>query len=190
MRLCLNLRTAIRSISDSLTHECTLLYACACSFSIRVPMVLFASFSRVSDAQRAMKREWFIHALQSFTHFNAPPCIIMCSNRHTLVELIVLKLWFPLLQSMETPIHECARSGNNDILIALLESIPPSKLQATVNKRSSVRSRLKLYTAHTLRRIFIKINMRVFSLVPKAEGLKIETPYSQNKFKLHQTVTA
>lgn len=40
-------------------------------------------------------------------------------------------------QSMETPIHECARSGNNDILIALLESIPPSKLQLTVNKRSS-----------------------------------------------------
>ncbi|PFX27903.1 Ankyrin-3 [Stylophora pistillata] len=39
--------------------------------------------------------------------------------------------------SMETPIHECARSGNNDILIALLESIPPSKLQVTVNKRSS-----------------------------------------------------
>lgn len=40
-------------------------------------------------------------------------------------------------QSFETPIHECARSGNNDILIALLESIPPSKLQLTVNKRSS-----------------------------------------------------
>lgn len=39
---------------------------------------------------------------------------------------------------METPIHECARSGNNDILIALLESIPSSKLQLTVNKRSSV----------------------------------------------------
>ena len=42
------------------------------------------------------------------------------------------------LQSDDTPIHECARSGNNDILIALLESIPPSKLQLTVNKRSSV----------------------------------------------------
>lgn len=41
---------------------------------------------------------------------------------------------------METPIHECSRSGNNDILIALLESIPPSKLQLTVNKRSSVSS--------------------------------------------------
>jgi len=40
-------------------------------------------------------------------------------------------------QSVETPIHECARSGNNDILIALLKSIPPTKLQATVNKRSS-----------------------------------------------------
>ena len=50
------------------------------------------------------------------------------------------KNFFFFLQSMETPIHECSRSGNNDILIALLESIPPSKLQLTVNKRSLVSS--------------------------------------------------
>ena len=96
---------------------------------------------------------------------------------------------------METPIHECARSGNNDILLALLESIPPTKLQATVNKRSSVRSRSELYTAHAQQHILIEgkyrralgsrsafLRVLLSSRIEKAEDNKIETPFPQNKF--------
>ncbi|XP_031568765.1 ankyrin-3-like isoform X2 [Actinia tenebrosa] len=40
--------------------------------------------------------------------------------------------------SKETPLHDCSRSGNNDTLKIILESMPQSKIQAAVNKRSTV----------------------------------------------------
>ncbi|XP_032236532.1 serine/threonine-protein phosphatase 6 regulatory ankyrin repeat subunit A-like isoform X3 [Nematostella vectensis] len=38
----------------------------------------------------------------------------------------------------ETPLHDCARSGNNDILGALLGAMSQRKIQAAVNRRSSI----------------------------------------------------
>ena len=41
-----------------------------------------------------------------------------------------------MFQTLETPIHYCARAGNSDILLEIGKHIEPSKIQVAVNKQS------------------------------------------------------
>ena len=44
----------------------------------------------------------------------------------------------PGVQTQETPLHYCARSGNADIMMEIVKHIGPSKTQYTVNRQDKV----------------------------------------------------
>ncbi len=47
---------------------------------------------------------------------------------------------FLSLQAKETPVHYCARHGNNEILLALFNAVSADEVQRLVNQKTGVSS--------------------------------------------------